>query len=178
MAVTITEALASLKTITSRISTKEKFILAHLVRPEKLKDPLGNSAAEVASARQSIADLEKQYLNLRIAIAAANASTMVKAGGQTRSIAEWLIWRRSIAPVINARHTRMLGRIETTRGQASRMGGTLIQPGEAGKPEDIVVSLDESSLAASVEQMDTILGELDGQLSLKNATVTIDLGET
>lgn len=49
-------------------------------------------------------------------------------------------------------------------------------PGEsAASFQDIRVNVSENDLAKDLEQMETILGTLDGQLSLKNATVVIEV---
>ncbi len=38
---------------------------------------------------------------------------------------------------------------------------------------DLLVNIDETALAREIEQFEDTFGQLDGQLSLKNATVTI-----
>jgi hypothetical protein len=43
------------------------------------------------------------------------------------------------------------------------------------KPGDIVVNVSELELANDIENMENVLGYLDGQLSLRNATVLIDV---
>jgi hypothetical protein len=46
---------------------------------------------------------------------------------------------------------------------------------EAQSLDDIVVNVDEQKLAEDSERMEEVLGTLDGLLSLKNATVTIEV---
>ena len=43
-----------------------------------------------------------------------------------------------------------------------------------GKPGDIIVNIVERALASSAEPLDAALEQLDGQLSLRNATVLVE----
>jgi len=43
------------------------------------------------------------------------------------------------------------------------------------KPNDVVVNIDERALGSELESIEDILGQLDGQLSLKNATVFVEI---
>src|SRR3990167_9466260 len=98
---TITEALAELKTLAKRIEKKKEFVMQHLLRQELLKDPLekdGGSFAVVDRERQAIGDLQQRIIDIRTAIARANESTEIVVDDVTRSIAEWLVWRREVAP--------------------------------------------------------------------------------
>lgn len=98
---TITEALADLKTIAKRIEKKCDFILASLARPEGARDPLekeGGAEKRVAEERQAIHDLQEYMIKVRRAIQKANESTSITVEGESRSIADWLVWRREVAP--------------------------------------------------------------------------------
>ena len=68
----------------------------------------------------------------------------------------------------------MHGRIEAMRQDAQRKGFQIVS-GEAQKPTDIIVNVNEQELAKQIEVLEEMLGVLDGQLSLKNATMTIDI---
>ena len=46
---------------------------------------------------------------------------------------------------------------------------------EAAGSDDIVVNINEKELAEQAEALEEVLGSLDGQLSLKNATIYIDV---
>src|SRR5277367_6394116 len=99
--VTITEALAELKTIDKRIQKKREFVLGYLLRQEMFKDPLerdGGSVSAIKREMQSIRDLEERKIGIRRAIQQANERTNVTVGKQTRSIADWLVWKREVAP--------------------------------------------------------------------------------
>ena len=62
MSITITEALAELKTVSARLDKKREFVLRHIIRESKLCDPLeknGGSKTVIARDLQSIGDLEQ-----------------------------------------------------------------------------------------------------------------------
>ncbi len=174
---TITEGLAEIKTIGKRIDKKIQFIGQYLARTEGVKDPLakdGGSQAVIASERQAINDLWNRIVAIRLAIADANRNTSATVYGFTRPISEWLVWRREVAP----RKQTFLGSlrtgIEQARAEAKRRG-TAIATSDTGNPNDVVVSIDERELLKDVESIEAVLGELDGRLSLHNATATINV---
>lgn len=66
--------------------------------------------------------------------------------------------------------------LNTVRQHAQQKGAAIINASvvdHGAKPTDIVVNIDEQKLSSEIEEFETILGELDGVLSLKNATVMI-----
>lgn len=177
MGITITEALAEIKTLQKRIEKKREFVGQYLARQDGIKDPLekdGGSFQAIARERQAIGDLETRIVLLRRGIQTANEATPVTINGVTRSVADWLVWRRDVAPG----HQQFLGRLRqqlnVVRDQARKQGVGLLAAGTlAEKPTDIVVNINEQDLAAEIERLEDTLGQLDGQLSLKNATVPI-----
>lgn len=174
---TITESLAEIKTIAKRISSKRDFIKQYLIRMENVKDPLekdGGSVKAISEAMQSIRDLEDRVVELRRRIQMANESTHVEIDGVDRSVADWLVWRRDVSPGrTNFLHNLRLA-LTSVRDQARRQGSSLFGPGTvAEKSNDIIVHINETELAAESEKLENILGQLDGQLSLKNATVMV-----
>lgn len=66
-------------------------------------------------------------------------------------------------------------KLNEIRREAQQKGSTVVPAGEASKPNDVIVNLSEIELTKEAEEMEEILGVLDGQLSLKNATVTIEV---
>jgi len=177
--ITITEALAELKTIDKRISKKQEFILPYLFRQEGIKDPLakdGGSESVITKERQAIADLRKRKIDLKSAIVQANRDNIITICNTSRSIANWLVWRTDVAPS----HKQFLAVIQsnmaTVRQEAQKKGWGVKTEGEvATNPQDIVLNFDEKQLGADLEEIEEILGTLDGQLSLKNATVTLNI---
>lgn len=176
--ITITEALAELKTLQARITKKRQFVMGILARQEKFKDPLaadGGSVVAIERERQSIDDMEKRMIKIRSAITDANRATVVKLADMALSIHDWLVWRRDVAPGRKEFLNRMATSIAEVRRQAQQKGLTVAPSGQEVKPDDVIVNVSESTLAKEIESMEQILGELDGQLSLKNATVTVTI---
>jgi hypothetical protein len=177
MSTTITEALAELKIIGKKLENQRSAAAKYLYRPESQKDPLEKqegSVKFVAEKRQSIADLEDRYVSIRRAIAQSNQTTLITISKDTRTISDWLVWKVAIYPERQAFLRALLGGIETARRVAQKSGGSLTTDEKTAKPTDIIVSLDEKGLLDEIEHNDTAFQTLDGQLSLKNATVVVD----
>jgi hypothetical protein len=177
MSLTITEALAEIKTIGKRVEKKREAIQGFLARQDGVRDPLekdGGSADFIKRERQAIADLESRIVGLRRGIQRANDETKVTLGGQARSIADWLVWRRDVAPGERAFLANLRAGINNVRQQARQQGASVVPAGgEATRPQDVVINVSEQELATETEQLEEVLGALDGQLSLKNATTMI-----
>ena len=176
---TMTEALAELKTIDKKIQKKCEFIHTYLLRFEQMKDPLlqeGGSVTAIEREFQGIKDLEDRKVLIRRRIAETNLETMVTVNNVSRSIADWLVWRRDVSKA-HADFLKMLHmKVEQARQEAAKRGSSLVSVDIANaKTNDIVVNLNEKKLAAQREELEEILGNLDGQLSLKNAVTTIDV---
>lgn len=176
---TITEALSEMKTIDARIGKKREFVSQYLYRQDRMRDPLekqGGSRAIIASELQSISDLSERKLQIRRAIQQANQRVEITLEGSTRSIADWLVWRREVAPGYQAQLKAVNQTVQAARNDAMRKGlSVLSDPNAASTPNDVIINIDEVALAAEIERLEQTLGMLDGQLSLRNATVTIDI---
>jgi len=179
---TITEALAEIKTIGKRIEKKRQSIATYLARDLRLKDPLekdGGSVAFVTSERQGISDLEARIVGIRTAIQKSNLDTVTVISGTTKSVAEWLTWRREVAPGAQSFLASLNNGIRTIREKAQRDGARIVPMGGESVAEtkgvEVVVNVDERALLAAQENLETTLGELDGRLSLLNATTVINL---
>lgn len=174
---TITEALAEIPTLQKRIEKKREFILAYLYRQANTRDPHekdGGSAALVMGAFQSITDLEVRLTKIRAAIAIANQTNVITINGTTMSIADWLTFKREIAPNEQQFLANLSNRITQLRSAAAR-NNVKVTDQDPGFSADFVVNISEKRLAEEIEKLETTLGLLDGQLSLKNATITIDI---
>lgn len=172
---TITEALAEIKTIDKRIASKREFMQQYLFRLDNVKDPLekdGGSEKVIASEMQAVNDLEERVVTLRHNIQEANEETMVTIEGVTRSISDWLVWRREVAPIRQNFLTQMRRTVNSARDTLRRENRQLVPNGQE-KPSDVIININEKELATQSEKLNNILGQLDGQLSLKNATVMI-----
>ena len=179
MPITITEALAEVKTIDKRIAKKREFIRQYLARQEGIKDPLernGGSVQVISQEMQAVGDLEDRIVEIRRGIQRANEATEISVNGTTRPIADWLIWRREISHEQESFLTRLSTHLRQVRDEAQRKGHAVVQATATTadqKPTDIVVNIDERELSTDIENLQDTLGQLDGQLSLKNATVLI-----
>lgn len=176
---TITEGLAELKTIQKRLEKKREYIGQFLGRQDGIKDPLekeGGSVSAIARERQAITDLETRIVSIRTAIQKVNQTTPITVEGITKTIAEWLTWRKEVAKGTQAFVQKIRGTIQQARQEALKKGNQLVMPGgTAAAPTDLIINVDEGALAKEAEQLETILGTLDGQLSLKNATVMVEV---
>lgn len=183
--ITITEALAEIKTINKRLVSKREFVLNYLCQEEKLVDPLlkdGGAEVVLLRERQGISDLEQRIVDIRAAIAKSNDATLVTINSKTRSMTEWLAWRRDVSAneggFLNAMRLRIA---QERRAQSQAQPSTRFAVAHASastgerQPANIVVFVNEQKLAQESEQFEDTLGQLDGKLSLLNATTFIEL---
>jgi len=180
MKLTITEALAEIKTIGKRLEAKRAFIKQNLGRPDGMRDPLerdGGSVSAIQRELQAVGDLNKRLIALRIGIMRGNDATEATVNGVSRTVAQWLTWKRDVAPGESKHWAEVASIIKSARGQARGRGANLVQPGGAATFQDVIINLDEGFVAKQVEALETTLGELDGKLSLINATTLIEIPE-
>lgn len=177
MGLTITEALAEIKTVQKRIEKKREFVFQYIGRQDGVKDPLekdGGSYQAIVRERQAMTDLEARIVALRRGIQMANEATSISINGVTRTIADWLVWRRDVAPELKNFLGRVRSSLNDLRAKARQQGANFVAPGGvADKPIDFIVNINEQELAREIEALEETLGQLDGQLSLKNATISI-----
>jgi hypothetical protein len=188
---TITEALAEIKTIGKRLEKKRQAVLQNLGRDSRLKDPFldaenpGGSLEYIKRERQAILDLEKRIVAIRSAIQKANFATRATINGETMSVQEWLNFRREVSPNRQIFLNSMNTGIKQTREKLQREGGRVTFAGAAAsaiatvegekKPPEILLHIDEKALLEEQENLEKTLGELDGKLSLLNATTIIEV---
>lgn len=188
MAMTITEALAEIKTINKRLEKKRESVISMIGRDSRLKDPLANdegmtSQKYVAQERQAINDLEKRIVTIRTAIQEKNLTTPCTVGGTTMPIQDWLNFRRDISMGRQRFLMQLNQGIRNIRAQAQQKGGRVVAAAsaqatittEANAPPEILLHLDERELLTEQEGLEQTLGELDGKLSLLNATTVIEV---
>jgi len=174
--ITITEALAEVPTIAKKVSKKQQFVQDFLSRPAAVRDPHekdGGSAELIRRELQAIADNEQRLIAIRSGIAQSNAVTKITIGTTTRTVADWLTWRREIAPTQQMRLNGMANTLRTLRNKAQQQGVKVAENPEGFT--DYIININERDLADQIEALETTLGALDGQLSLRNATVFITL---
>ena len=175
--ITITEALAEVPTIGKRIQKKKELIASCLYRQSVVRDPYerdGGAASLIVREVQAIGDLEQRLINIRSSIASANQANEITVNGTTRKIGDWLTWRREVAEGRKQLYGSLLTALKQMHQQANQRG-LGVKTEDAGFSADYIVNINEAELAAKAEELETILGALDGQLSLKNATILIDV---
>lgn len=180
---TITEALQEIKTINKRLEKKRQSIVNYLARDVRIKDPLekdGGSAKFITQERQAITDLETRIITIRTEIQRSNLNAKLTIGSAERSVSEWLTWRREVAEQQSKFSTAIASVINKMRGDAQKQGGRVVGHNVANvnieqtAPPEIMVNIDESALLKEQELHEQTLGELDGKLSLFNATTVIE----
>lgn len=175
---TITEALAEIKTIKARIQKKRENVMRYFARDSRMRDPLsddGGSIEYVKRERQGIADLEERTVKIRSSIQAANLATTLTLGEKTRTLADWLNWRRDVSEGSKTFLAQMVGSLNSVRQQAQKQGISVSDKDSGSAVPEIVVAVNEKQLAGEVEGIETLLGDLDGRLSLLNATTFIEV---
>lgn len=173
----ITESLAEVKTCMARIDKNREAVMRYFSRDGRLRDPLeadGGSKEFVRRSRQAIKDLEERVVKIRSAIQQANLSIPLTVNGHTRTVSEWLNWRREISAKSKGFLNQMAQGLTQVRQSAVRQGMAVTDK-ESAAPSDVVVMVNEQELSRDIEEMETVLGTLDGKLSLLNATTTIDV---
>jgi len=174
MGMKITEALAEVKTLNKRISKKRENICKYLVRFDSVKDPLGDGGSEkfVVEQKQAHDDLVGRIVQIRTAIQITNNRTSLTVCGQTRTIAEWLTWRKECAGLDRGLIDKMLSSIRNARDQSEKFKRETEADGDKSQ-YDLFVGYDEGTLVKAEEAFEKIVSDLDGKLSLINATTDI-----
>ncbi len=173
---TITEALAELKTLDSRISTTEQFILNYAVRQGSTIDPLqgdGGSDVVIPSKLQSLADLLERKVAIRDAINLKNQHTMVEIAGISRTVAQWIIWRRETFKREITAYQKLQTKILDSRRQCVEKGLNLKEGEQPTSVQEVASFIPESEINTKIEQLREIESTLDGKLSLINAVTTV-----
>ena len=174
---TITEALAEIKTINSRIENKSKFIANNIYRQDKMRDPLekdGGQIIAVAAELQSINDLQLRKIAIRAAIQKVNQVTTVSVKGREKTIADWIVWKREVLPQYKGLLNNLSSQIANVRRDAMNKGVKVAEGAAAKTPDDVIINLNEYELKTEIENLSEVEGTLDGLLSLKNATVFVE----
>lgn len=178
---TITEALAELKTLKSRVEKKATALMQYFARDSQRIDPLAKDGGTEGYWRretQAITDLQERLIAIRAAIQRANQTTEMTVLGLTRTIGDWLTWRREVAPVRTSFFQVQTSALKQIRKQISEVN--LRQQAQQGQTQEqpqvtYVLATDELALLAEAEALTELIGALDGKLSLINATTTITI---
>lgn len=172
----ITEGLAELKVLDKRIEKSRTFVVANLARQNYVKDPLESEGGSVEVLRrelQSIADLEARKVAIRTAIQRTNLATPLTVKGDTRTVGEWLTWRREVAAGRAAFLGGVTNAINSIRQQARAKGLNVTVNGVEAQRDDLVLNTSEVEWHTQSQTHEELVGTLDGALSVINATTTM-----
>lgn len=176
MKISITEALAEIKLIEAKKGKKQQFVVQHLVRPKDRIDPLaeqGGSEKVVSQYMQSLDDLNERLVAIRRAVSLANQSTTIEVFGVSRTIQDWLAWRRDVYPTQSKFLDNLARNIVGKREQLfSRQG---LGAAQQVSGEDMITHIDEKDLIEQIEALEDTNNKLDGILSLKNAQIEVEV---
>lgn len=175
---TITEALSEVNLIKKKIEKKISLVTGNLMRATHLKDPFESQGGSIAANKaevQAVGDLNVRLIKVRSAIAKANLENKITIGDATRSIHDWLVWKREVSEgeqkFYTEVHTRTKAQIDQIAKQPS------IYKDEEGKTHlvEFVPNVEYPEFLKKAEVLGDTLEKLDGQLSLKNATIVVEI---
>lgn len=173
--ITITEALAEIKLIEKKLSSKTQHVAQNLSRAKHLPDPLGDSAKALQSEMQSIHDLYKRQVKIRGVIAKANIETTIRVIDDEMSITEWLAWKREVSAKQNALYATIRDGIKAAQNTYSRAPQIYKDSEDKTQLVQFVFNLDYQEYVSLAEKTQEKLDKLDGLLSLKNATILVEV---
>lgn len=176
--ITITEALSDINLIKKKIASHQNNIKSVLVRMKHIKDPFesdGGSTQMIKRAKQALTDQQKRLEKIRGAISSANLTHEITVGETTKTIFDWLTWKREIS----GDHAEFVQSVyQTVRNEQQRIEKSpQVYEDAEGKKHmvELVSNIDISDWLREIEISTEMLEKLDGQLSLKNATIVIDI---
>lgn len=176
---TITEALAEIKLILKKIDKLQKVVNSNLFRYEHSKDPFesdGGSRMFAEASLQSIKNLYQRLSKIRAAITKANLENSLTIGDTTLSLHEWLTYKREIAKPTIAYYLELQNSLKQKMDEHDKRP-QVYKDEATGKIEiaKLHASLDYAKIVAENQKLSDIEQTLDGKLSLKNATIVIEV---
>lgn len=176
--ITITEALSEVNLIKKKIIAKQSKIKEGLFRVEHLPDPFiseGGSASMIGRETQGIQDLNQRLARIRATISLANLTNNISISGDLRTIHDWLIWKREIAKDQIAFVSSVHKNVKTHMDQSGKTPQVYKDTNDAVQIVKYVYNLDYAQWLKHDEILNEKLEQLDGQLSLKNATILVEI---
>lgn len=176
--ITITEALSELNLIKKKIDKKKEMILANLAKVKHVPDPYqkqGGGAQVNLNELQAIKDLHQRLMRIRGAISLANLTNKITINGHELSIHDWLTWKREVAPL---KQKFFLDLCQKTKQNMDHWAkNPQVFKDEEGKTHlaEYESNIDYAEVMKETEHLGDCLEKLDGQLSLKNALIVVDI---
>lgn len=175
--ITITEALSELNLIKKKVQKKRINVLNNVIRAKHVKDTLeseGGSKEFIKREAQGVEDLNNRFIKLKGAIAKANVETLITVNGKTATIHDWLIWKRDIAKEQITFTTDVGGGVKKHFDQVQRQPQIYKDSEEKTHLVEYEANIDYGEYLKITENLQDTLDKLDGQLSLKNATIVVE----
>lgn len=175
---TITEALSEVNLVKKKVEKKSLNVLQNLIRAKHLKDPFeadGGSKKVNESEVQAIDDLNSRLIKLRAAISRANLDNSIAIDKTKMSIHDWLIWKREVSKSASEFAQKIPQLVKTHIDQVTRQPQVYKDSEEKTHLVDYEINIDYPGFIKRSERISDSLEKLDGQLSLKNATIVVEI---
>ena len=176
--ITISEALSDIKTIDKRLRKQREFVQTHVAYSGSAKDPFeaeGGIRKVIGEKLQSIGDLEERVIAIRTAILNANLTNRIVLNGKDRSVQEWLTWRREVVHGRRQFFNFLATEVDKIKLAARQKDLSVAKEGETAVYEGIEFVVPVLTIQDEQENLEQILGDLDGKLSVHNANTTIEI---
>lgn len=175
---TITEALAELKLIANKVAKKREWVSSNVIKYKQAPDAYekdGGIKEKMKQELQSIKDLQEKLVKTRSAIMRANLDNIVDIMGESKSIYEWLVWRKDVARDQAQMHGSIYSVVKREIEKAAETPRVLKSEEGVNVLVEIEPNLDYQAHNERSILVQEILDKLDGVLSLKNATITVNV---
>jgi hypothetical protein len=178
---TISEAMAELKLINAKVNKKTQFIKDNCVSYNHVEDPYkkdGGRHELIKQEEQAIEDLLKRYEVIREKIMEANLATEITINNISKSIYSWLVWRREVKEKQDSLYNTYQRVESATRELEQRPQSYKKEDKDGNILNEFVKMTSNIKLDKYRKELDNIteaFEKLDGILSLKNATIFIEI---
>jgi hypothetical protein len=129
----------------------------------------------IQSETQALADLGRRLMKIRAGISRANLETEITVGEETRSVHDWLVWKRELSAPQAAFTKQVHQTVKNSLDAIARQPQVYKDEAGATHLAKLVSNIDYAEWIKADEKLNEKLEVLDGKLSLKNATVTIEI---
>lgn len=161
------EAMKKLKIIRKRMQSNAELVQGYSAQPSCVIPKFGTleaQAAEIEKLAQSTEDLANYYAELSSRINYTNLTTKVEIAGQTRTIHEWLQYKRILAREIQPVYMAM----NDNRGRQEMIGIAVTQT-----DVQLVRFYDEKVKNERLRYWQDLYETVDGRLEVVNATTPL-----
>ena len=178
--ITITEALSEVNLVKKKIVARTAEISPYVTRYSNITDPFeksGGSSTKINADMQAIRDLSVRLQKLRHEISQANLTNTMTVEGETKSIHDWLTWKREVYDVQRTLLGNTITQVRQAHAKLSGQSPPAFRDDKTGEPKfaSLIVNVDLDALTKELEKVEQLHERLDGQLSLKNATITVEI---